>query len=154
MVLTRIVTVTVLASVSLFAAADMSGTWKLNVKRSEWGDKPAPDHVFLTIEHRDPSLKYSGAVQRPGEAARSLFKFEGAIDGKEYPLKDDEGNRHIRFTRKSDNTIESVMKSPNGNTEETAETTVLRDGKTMVRKIRAKMQGGRYSRWTEVYEKQ
>ena len=152
--LTRIVTVTLLASAVLFGEANMSGTWKLNVKRSEWGKKPAPHHVFLTIEHNDPTLKYSGAVQAPGEREESKFKFEGAVDGKEYKLSDDEGDRSIRFTRKSENTVESLMKSPDGKTEETAETTVLRDGKTLVRKIRAKLPDGTYTQWTEIYEKQ
>jgi len=143
------------ASGLLFAGvANMSGTWKLNVKRSEWGNKPAPDHVFITIEHNDPSLKYSGSVQAPGESNESKFEFNGAIDGKEYTLKDDEGTHRVRMTRKSDNSIETVMIGPDGETQGTSTTTLAADGKTMFRKVRAKLANGQTSEWTEVYEKQ
>lgn len=151
----RHILLTLSASVILLADAyNMSGTWALNVKRSTWGQKPAPVRVDLTIQHNEPSLKYSGSVQPAGEQTPSKFSFDGAIDGKEYTVKDDTGSYKVRLTRKSDSVVEAVTIGHDGKTHETSTVTMQRDGKTMIRKLKAKLPDGRTSEWTEIYEKQ
>ena len=57
---------------SLAAAADvanMSGVWKLNVKKSKFEKNGAPINVELRIQHNEPALKYSGTVQRNQESS-------------------------------------------------------------------------------------
>ena len=65
--------------------------------------------VDINIVHNDPTLKYTGTVQPPGERTASKFSFEGAIDGKQYTVKDDNGDYQVKLTRKSDNVIEGLL---------------------------------------------
>ncbi|HYP14443.1 MAG TPA: hypothetical protein VEQ63_11015 [Bryobacteraceae bacterium] len=150
----RLAALILCSSVLLLAdVANMSGTWKLNSKRSEWGKKQAPDNVVITIEHKEPSFKYSGSAQ-PYQSAPSKFSFEGSIDGKDYTAKDDEGDRRVRFSRKSDSVVESIQWSHDGKEEQTTTTTISPDGKTLTRKLRTRSPAGEMITWTEVYEKQ
>lgn len=36
---------------------DLSGTWSLDVAKSDFGGAPAPDSIVHVIEHKDPNLK-------------------------------------------------------------------------------------------------
>jgi hypothetical protein len=132
----------------------MSGTWALNVKRSNWGDKPSPVRVDIVIEHREPAFKYSGSSQAPDERDASTFEFNGAIDDKEYPvIENGKSTRKAKFKRTADNTVEAVYFGPDGKQAESTRTTLSRDGKTLVRQVRIKLPDGRISSWSEVYEK-
>ena len=39
------------------AKPDLSGTWSLDIAKSEFGGAPAPDSIVHVIEHKDPNLK-------------------------------------------------------------------------------------------------
>jgi hypothetical protein len=70
---------------------NISGTWKLSVEKSGYGNRPKPKSALLSIEHREPALKYSViGFDTEGKPFRSAFA--GAIDGKEYPTT---GNRNV-----------------------------------------------------------
>jgi hypothetical protein len=139
---------------SLAAAADvtnMSGVWKLNVKKSKFEKNAAPLNVELRIQHKEPALKYSGTVQRNQESSPDTFEFDGAIDEKIYPVKEtNTTGRTIKFKRQSPRSVESW--SSDSTMEEHAVTTVT--GNTLVRKIHVKQKDGKVRDWTEVYEKQ
>jgi hypothetical protein len=151
----RSATLIVCASTLLLAdVANMSGTWALNVRRSAWGNTTSPTRVDLVIEHNEPSFKYKGTSQTPNESAPSTFEFSGAIDDKEYTVKENRGQRKVRFKRTSDNAIEGVYFGPDGKTAEHTTMRLLRDGKTLVRQVRMKLPDGTDASWTEVYEKQ
>jgi hypothetical protein len=155
MKLLRSATLIVCASTLLLAdVVDMSGTWVLNVRRSEWGKKTSPTRVDLVIEHNEPSFKYKGTAQTPDESAPSTFEFSGAIDEKEYAVKENRGQRKARFKRTSNNAIEGVYFGPDGKTAEHTTMRLLRDGKTLIRQVRMKLPDGTDTTWTEVYEKQ
>jgi hypothetical protein len=133
--------------------ANMSGVWKLNVKKSKYQKDAAPLGVELKIQHVDPSLKYTGTVQRNQESSPDTFAFDGAIDEKIYPVKEnDKAGRTIKFARKSPHTIESW--SSDATMEEHALTTLSSNGKTLTRKMHLKEKGGKTRDWTEVYDKQ
>ena len=145
----------VLTCLCLYAdAANMSGTWALNVKRSTWGDKPSPVRVDITIEHNEPAIKYSGSSQAPDERDASTFEFSGAIDNKDYSVTENgKTTRKARFKRTADNTVEAVYFDPDGKEAENTRMTLSRDGKTLVRQVRVKLPDGRISTWSEVYER-
>jgi len=131
--------------------ADLSGVWKLNVKKSKYQKNAAPLNVELRIEHHEPALKYSGTVQGNQESSPDTFEFQGAIDGKIYPVKENTNSgRTIKFVRKSPRTIESW--SSDATMEEHAITTI--SDKTLTRKMHVKQKDGKTRDWTEVYEKQ
>lgn len=130
---------------------DLSGSWMLDVKHSKWNRKARPNKVTLQIEHTEPKLKYSGTVV-DAKDVESTFSFDGAIDGKAYPLQDGGGNQMVTFKRLSPTTITSTITSADGKTEETAVTTMSKDGKSIVRKMTLKGPEGTQT-WTEVYQK-
>lgn len=152
-------TAVILAAAWQLAAAqvpDLSGTWQLNVAKSVWGKHPKPAGAVITIEHHEPELKYSGTVMFPtgvtgGEHART-FTFDGAIDGKEYPVTGTLGPGKMEFHRENPAIVTSRFQSSDGSLTETARTTLSPDGKVLVRDIHAKGPNGDES-WTEVYDR-
>jgi hypothetical protein len=76
------------------------GTWKLNLAKSVWGNIPAPREDTLLVTQDDGvGLKWTASgVSANGE--RFSFSFEGATDGKDYPMKSPNNNEAvIGFTR-------------------------------------------------------
>jgi len=133
--------------------ANMSGVWKLNLKKSKFQKKGAPLSVELKIEHSEPALKYSGSVMANQESQPDTFEFQGGIDEKIYPVKENKKTgRTIKFARKSPQTVESW--SSDDTMEEHAFTTVSSNGKSLTRKIHVKQKDGTVREWTEVYDKQ
>ena len=144
--------------VGICAAADQSpqnitGTWNLNVNKSSWGKKLKPQSSTVHIEHNEPALKYSGTVVNATGEPNTNFEFEGAIDGKPYPVKTPSGDGTRVYKRVDAHTVTAETKSNDGKFVETARNTVSKDGKVLTRKIQVKGPQGNSS-WTEVYEKQ
>lgn len=141
-------------AVSMAEAAqvkDMSGTWLLSVSKSRWGSHPKPQSGEIQIEHHEPTLKYKGRVATSTEDTRS-FSFDGAIDGKDYPVYDPSGQRRMSYQRVNDSTVKSTLKTLDGKVIETATTTISSDGKSMERSITAQGPKGDIT-WTEHYER-
>ena len=76
-----------LGATSLLGAGvvNTSGTWKLNVEKSDYGKRPKPKDITVKIEHKEPSLKYT-VTGTDGEGKPLNIEFSGAIDGKDYPV--------------------------------------------------------------------
>lgn len=146
----------ILLALSIASAADvanMSGSWKLNVKKSKF-DKAAPADVTLSIQHSEPALKYSGSVRGSQDSQADTFAFDGAIDEKIYPVKEGPNTgRTIKFKRKSGNTVESWSSDRDHISEEYAVTTVSGDGKSLVRTMSVKHKDGTKRNWVEYYDK-
>ena len=147
-----------LTALAIFAAAlataevsNMSGTWVLNEQRSKFGDNPRPGNVTLQIQHAEPKLKYSGTVNHPNEGHILDFQFDGAIDGKSYTSKEDRGDRHITFKRRSDRSLESHSKWTDGELHSIL--TMSDDGRTLERRMSFRDREGKKREWTEIYEK-
>jgi hypothetical protein len=151
------VLLSLLLCLSLGSAADvanMTGSWKLNVKKSKFEKNAAPLDVVLKIEHAEPALKYWGTVTGSQEGHPDTFEFNGAIDDKIYPVKESvDTGRTIKFKRKSRNAVESWSSDKN-KMEEYAVTTISSDGKSLVRTMNVKQKDGSRRTWTEYYDKQ
>jgi hypothetical protein len=136
---------------------DLNGTWKLNVQKSSWGKHPKPTSGTVTIEHHEPALKYTGtvAVEHGSETAdsKSTFSFDGAVDGKEYPVTGVTGTGKMTIRRLSPTTTMSELKSSDGTVLQTAKTTISSDGKQLTREVKETTSAGDVS-WTEVYDRQ
>jgi hypothetical protein len=149
----------VLAFAVLLAAAqivDLSGTWHLNVQKSSWGKHPKPTGGTVTIEHHEPGFKYSGSAEFDNGTETSdgkkTFAFDGAIDGKAYPVTGAAGPETMTIRRLNPTTTISELKSADGATVETAKMTVSADGKQLTREVKASGPTGVTS-WTEVYDR-
>ena len=135
---------------------DLSGTWRLNVEKSTWGKHPKPTGGSVTIEHHEPAFKYSGLVEiqkDPETPSGTSFWFDGAIDGKPYPIKGAAGAGNMTIRRVNPTTTISEWKSTDGSLVETARMTISRDGKQLTREIKAHAAGKDLS-WTDVYDRQ
>jgi hypothetical protein len=79
------------SSVALLAAAfgllqaqakpNFTGTWKLNVSKSDFGAMPAPDSRTDKITHEDPDLKDS--TTQSGQMGEVSAELKYSTDGKE-----------------------------------------------------------------------
>lgn len=63
------------------AKPNYSGTWKLNVSKSDFGPIPGPDSRTDVIEHNDPALKVSTAQE--GAQGKQEYTLNMTTDGKE-----------------------------------------------------------------------
>ena len=133
--------------------ADLTGTWKLNIEKSDFGGRPKPTkQSIFTIEHAEPKLKFS--VEGHGsDGSRIDMSFVGAIDEKPYPFKWNGREAQLTIKRLAPDTTQGVLRMPVGPSTMELENytmTVSKDGKTMTRK--ATSMGGLTQ--TLVYEKQ
>ena len=64
------------------AKPNYSGTWKLNVSKSDFGPIPGPDSRTDVIDHQDPMLKVSTS-QDGGPQGKQEFTLSITTDGKE-----------------------------------------------------------------------
>jgi hypothetical protein len=132
--------------------ANFTGTWHLDVGKSRWGSKPKPMSVELIIDHKDPALHYRGTVTESSENTRD-FTFEGAIDGKEYPMAGAAGPGVAVLRRVDANTIETDFRSADGARTENTRTSLSQDGKVLTRTIREKTPEAGTKTWVEIYER-
>ncbi len=80
----RILTVAVifiLAALPAFAKPNLTGEWKLNTSKSEFGQMPPPNSMTQTMTHDDPKLKV--AVKQSGEMGDWEWEANYTTDGKE-----------------------------------------------------------------------
>lgn len=116
-------------------AMDLTGDWTLNLAKSQWGSRPKPISVTLHIQHKEPSIMYAGTVMYAGEDTRQ-FGFDGAIDGRSYPMIRSFASGSVVLHRIDPMTFESVFRSSDSTTVETTRTTVSTDGRVLRRRIR------------------
>jgi hypothetical protein len=132
--------------------ANFSGTWHLDVEKSRWGSKPKPFSVVLVIDHKDPAFHYRGTVTESTQNTRD-FTFDGAIDGKEYPMASAAGPGVAVLRRVDANIIETDFRNQDGTRTENTRTSLSRDGKTLTRTIREKTPEAGTKTWVEIYER-
>jgi len=131
---------------------NLSGTWRLNLEKSDGGGLPAPKGVMVKIVHKEPALKYSVIGTDP-QGQPMNFEFDGAIDGKPYKETGPGGGGTLTYKRINDYTVEGTSTSADGKTTETFTVSASKDGKVFTRKGTNKGPEGEY-KFSEVYEKQ
>jgi hypothetical protein len=63
------------------ARPDLSGTWNLDVAKSDFAGAPAPDSLIYVIEHKDPNLKITSTQK--GQQGELTNTRNLTTDGKE-----------------------------------------------------------------------
>lgn len=151
-----LVALLLLAAPKLAGKADtieehLAGTWEMDVQKSVWGEMQKPESVVLEILRNGSEIRYSGLVTYQNRDTRP-FAYEGAIDGRDYPVVRSYGSGKLVMTRKSATTLQTVYTSDNGVYVETARMVLSADGKHMTRYMSLKYPLGLRS-WVEVYNR-
>jgi len=68
-------------SISAQQKPDFTGTWKLNVAKSDFGPIPGPDSRTDVITHKEPA--FSDAVTADGAQGKQQYTIKYTTDGKE-----------------------------------------------------------------------
>src|SRR5260370_23128374 len=140
------------ASLAAQSKPNFSGTWKLNVSKSDFGPIPGPDSLTNVIEHNDPVLKVNASLEGP--QGKQNFTINYTTDGKEVMNK--QGPRDIKSTvlwQGSNVVVNSKFTLGDNDVTVKSVWTLSADGKTLTenRHLAAQM-GEADQKW--VYEKQ
>jgi hypothetical protein len=74
------------AAIALAAdKTDFSGTWTLDVSKSDFGMMPPPQKMVRTITHADPSMKIS--TKQTSDRGEMTMEMSYTTDGKEATVK-------------------------------------------------------------------
>lgn len=84
---------------------NFSGTWKLNVQKSDFGPLPGPESETDVIDHNDPKIKM--AVVRKGDQGEQKYDLDLTIDGQEETHK--LGDQDIKTTANWDGSALMVL---------------------------------------------
>jgi hypothetical protein len=84
---------------------NLSGIWKLNVDKSDFGPLPGPESETDSIEHNDPNLKLT--VAQVGGQGKLDYTLELAINGKEETHQ--MGPREVKTTAQWEGNALSVL---------------------------------------------
>jgi hypothetical protein len=128
--LLAVLTACSLATALAAAPPNLSGTWKGNVAKSDFGQMPAPSSFSAKIDHKDPSLKVASTFV--GDQGEMTFEMTFSTDGTETT------NQMGPFTMKSKAKwegnallVESKGSSDNGEFTSKEKWTLSEDGKTL-----------------------
>jgi hypothetical protein len=72
------------------AAPNLTGVWKLNLSKSEYGPVPQPEAMTRTINHNDPSLQVS--TYQKGAQGEATTELKYTTDGKPAENKGSKGS--------------------------------------------------------------
>jgi len=132
-------------------AFNMTGTWALNVEKSNFGGAPAPKSAVVHVTHNEPNLHYTVDFTDP-EGKTHSQTIDGVLDGKSHAQSTEQGGT-MTMTRLDDHSYRELWTSTDGKTTEDATLTISPDGKTANRKVTVKGPQGTFEA-TELYEKQ
>ena len=79
---------------------NFSGTWTLDVAKSDFGPMPGPDSVVMVIDHKDPALKVN--VSQKSQMGEASNDSSYTTDGKENAnkLRSPAGDQDVKSTTK------------------------------------------------------
>ena len=132
----RIRSIALLLTLALPASAvaqapDLSGSWVLQVDKSDFGPMPGLTSRTDVITHKDPSLTIKRSIVSANGNATSDLVY--AVDGKPWKNTTSDGSE-ITSTLKWDGpvlVVTSILNTPNGEATITDRFSLSSDGKTM-----------------------
>jgi hypothetical protein len=83
------------------ATPNFSGTWTLDVAKSDFGPAPPPDSVVMVVDHKEPTIKTT-TTQKSAQAGDTTNVSTLTTDGKENvnKLRAMGGEQDVRSTTK------------------------------------------------------
>ena len=125
------------------------GTWKLDAKKSSYGNMPAPKFEQLVVmEDKPDSLKWNlkGATV---DGKTYISSYDGPIDGKDHPLLSNEAASTVAYTRTASG-VQWVTKNKSGAVIETGSSQLSPDGHMLTLKGTAQGPNGKVN-FTSVF---
>jgi hypothetical protein len=135
----------------------LEGKWRLNAKESELlpGETPPQELVMAITVDDGTKFRWTVSVKMP-DGASGETSFEGAIDGKSYPVKGRPGSTSS-FSWTQDGALKQVSESPGGIAIETCTFTGGEShitGRRMTCASRQTDSRGRAASYVEVFDRQ
>jgi hypothetical protein len=132
------------------AKPNFTGTWKLNLKKSDFGTDPGPDSLVAKVEHKNNVFKYSASGTANGQDFQE--EAEVPIDGKEHPGPN--GFPGTMMVKWDGQTLAFDLKMDDGTVVQQGTFKLSADGKVITREVHGKSQDGTETKRVEVYDKQ
>lgn len=129
----KLLAVLIVGSLTVALAAappNLSGTWKGNMAKSDFGQMPAPTSFSAKIDHKDPSLKV--ATTFVGDQGEMAFEMTLSTDGTE--TTNQMGSFAIKSKAKWEGSalmVQSKASTDNGEFTTKEKWTLSEDGKTL-----------------------
>ena len=138
----------ILLAVPLAAAApNLSGSWVLNLAKSQYGQFPAPEVMIRKIQHADPALSMS--TYQKGAQGEVTTELKYTTDGKPVVNGENQGSAHWEGDRLVIETSRDYQKTKLTQREEW---TLSPDGKTLSIATHVKLPNGEFD-VKQVFEK-
>jgi hypothetical protein len=129
-----------------------SGTWNLDVAKSEFDEAPKPKSGQLTVAIKGKHLSWSSDVVGADGTHTKKF-FNGAMDGKAYPIRSepDAGAMSASYRLDRDGTTHATLKFPTGRMEMII--SVSRDANSLIIKNELIDNSGEKVSWSETWRR-
>ena len=149
---TTLLLVALAVNISVAAADQHSGTWKMNAAKSTYSPGPAPKSISVKIDSDADNIKLSSdGIDATGNPTH--VEYTAKYDGKDYPITGMPNTDTIAIKRIDASTIQSTLKK--GDQVVMTVTSVLsKDGKTRTSTFTGKDAQGADVNNVVVYDKQ
>jgi|SRR5579862_2036293 len=130
LVLAAVVCVAMLPII-LFAADNFTGTWKLNLAKSQYDPGPPPRSLTSRVEVKGDTANFTfDGYEATGKAIEPA-ELTVKLDGKDYPVADDPTRDTIAMKKIDDYTMETTNKK-GGKVTTITRTVYAKDGKSRI----------------------
>ena len=137
----------VLLAVPLAAAPNFSGSWMLNLAKSQYGQFPAPEVMVRQIQHQDPALSMS--TYQKGAQGEVTTELKYSTDAKPSVNGENKGSAHWE----NDKLVIDAGRDYQGTQlTQREEWTLSADGKTLTIATHVKLPNGEFD-VKQVFEK-
>lgn len=112
------------------AKPNFSGTWLINLPKSDYGRIPPPEKLARTVKHSDPNITVSTTQSRQGKESTASFTY--TTDGKETSNKTPTGEVKVMAKWEGDIlVVESTREIQGTEVKQIDRWTAAEDGKSM-----------------------
>jgi hypothetical protein len=136
-----------LLALPLAAAPNLSGSWVLNVAKSQYGQFPAPEVMIRQIQYADPALSLS--TYQKGAQGEVTTGLKYTTDGMPVVNGENKGSAHWE---KNKLVIETSRDYQKATLTQREEWTISADGKTLTIDTHVKLPNGEFD-VKQVFEK-
>jgi hypothetical protein len=127
-VLIGVVCVAIL-TITVFAADNFSGTWKLNLQKSQYSPGPPPRSLTSTVQVKGDTANFTFDGYDSSGNAIVPEELSIKLDGKDYPIAEDPTRDTVAMKKIDDYTTEETNKK-DGKVTTITRTVYAQDGKS------------------------